>query len=64
MQITVYQNWLHELIFFFPFSENPKQDGQIRSPPPKIAKPSEAFYQTSSSDEDETTNTGNLLANT
>ena len=31
-----------------------------RGTPPKIAKPSEAFYQTSSSDEDE--NTGNLLA--
>ena len=30
--------------------------------PPKIAKPSEAFHQTSSSDEDETPNTGNLLA--
>ena len=39
----------------------PTSDGQIRSPPPKIAKPSEAFYQTSSSDEDE--NTGNFLAN-
>ena len=31
--------------------------------PPKIAKPSEAFHQTSSSDEDETPNTGNILAN-
>ena len=29
--------------------------------PPKIAKPSEAFHQTSSSDEDETPNTGNFI---
>ena len=45
-------NTLDKCDLFFPFSENPKQDecqieidGQIRSPPPDIAKPSEAFYQ-------------------